>query len=317
MDRRQLLLAAVSSLTAGSAGAQPAESETHVQAAALDVLPNLVTRMAVPARINGSTPYRFAVDTGASHTSVSEELAQALRLPAGPDVLVNGVTAAVRTSTVTIARIEVGGAGSFHDILAPVFPQQRLGVDGLLGVDILGRFAVTFNVAHNVLDLRRRSLGLSFVRGTRLDTTSVLSARQRFGQLNLIDVSADGVPVQAIIDSGSQYSIGNQALYDTVAIRRPDIRDHQWAVPIIGTTGDAVTGRLAVLQNLRLGPVRFPSLPVIFCDLHIFDLWQLSDRPALVFGADILQLFESVTIDFPEREIRFGDPRRPENSGVG
>lgn len=279
---------------------------TDIPPGALEVLPNLVTRMAIPVEINGEARTRFVVDTGANRTGISAELAQRLALPSGPRVLVNGVTAAVETPTVLIERLNVSRA-TFRNIFAPVFPSSRLGGDGLLGVDVLGRFAITFDVANNQMILQRRGLSLSRGQGSRLDPQTTIRARQQFGQLSLIDVSAESVPVAAFIDSGSQYSIGNMALYRSASTRRPGLSERRWTVPVIGTTGDQVTGQLALVENVRFGPYVLDRLPTIFCDLHVFRLWGIEDRPALIFGADILRLFESVTVDFLQGQVRFGD----------
>lgn len=314
IDRRRLMLAGAAGLVAAPAVAQEAEpfaSEPPIAEAALDVLPNLVTRMAVNVEINGVVANQFVVDTGANRTAVSEELAERLGLPPGPQVLVNGVTAAAPTPTVRIERLFVGDS-VFRNLLAPVIPRARLGVDGLLGVDVLGRFAVTFDMEMGRLRLRRRGVGLSYAQDSRLDEQVTLDARQRFGQLTLVDVNADGVLVRAFIDSGSQYSIGNMALFNSVATRRPDIHDRRWTVPVIGATGETVMGELAVLRQIRLGGVTLNELPTVFCDLHAFTIWRMDDAPALLFGADILRLFDEVTVDFPEREVRLGTPtRRP------
>ena len=310
-DRRRLMLAAGAGLVAPPAFAQdaPPPEEPPISEAALDVLPNLVTRMAVNVEINGHTGNTFVVDTGANRTAISTELAADLGLPPGPEVLVNGVTAAVRTPTVRVQRLFVGET-VFRDLLMPVIPYSRLGVHGLLGVDVLGRFAVTFDVRASQLRLRRRGVGLSYAGGSRLDDQVTIDARQRFGQLTLIQVSADGVPVQAFIDSGSQYSIGNMALFNSVATRRPDINDRRWTVPVIGATGEHVMGELAVLRQIRMGGITLNELPTVFCDLHAFRIWRMEDQPAMLFGADILRLFDSVTVDFPEREVRLGSPTR-------
>ena len=310
-DRRRLMLAGGAGIFAAPALAHvaPQPEEPPISEAALDVLPNLVTRMAVNVEINGHTGNTFVVDTGANRTAISTELAADLGLPPGPEVLVNGVTAAVRTPTVRVQRLFVGET-VFRDLLMPVIPYSRLGVHGLLGVDVLGRFAVTFDVRASQLRLRRRGVDLSYAGGSRLDDQVTIDARQRFGQLTLIQVSADGVPVQAFIDSGSQYSIGNMALFNSVATRRPDINDRRWTVPVIGATGEHVMGELAVLRQIRMGGITLNELPTVFCDLHAFRIWRMEDQPAMLFGADILRLFDSVTVDFPEREVRLGSPTR-------
>lgn len=311
-DRRRLMLAAGAGFMAPPAFAQdapPPPEEPPISEAALDVLPNLVTRMAVNVEINGRMGNIFVVDTGANRTAISAELAAELALPPGPEVLVNGVTAAVLTPTVRVERLYVA-ENIFRDLLMPVIPHARLGVHGLLGVDVLGRFAVTFDMRAGQLRLRRRGVGLSYARDTRLDQQVTIEARQRFGQLTLVRVMADGVPVRAFIDSGSQYSIGNMALFNSVATRRPDIHDRRWTVPVIGATGDHVMGELAVLRQIQLGGITLNELPTVFCDLHAFNIWRLQDQPAMLFGADILRLFDSVTVDFPEREVRLGSPTR-------
>ncbi len=305
-NRRHLLLAGGAVLATGPTRAQPAPP---LEQAALDVLPNLVTRMAVAVGVNRHPPVPFVVDTGANRTAISQELAEQLGLPPGPEVLVNGVTAAVPTPTVRAESLFVAES-HVRDLVLPVVPHSRLGVHGLLGVDVLGRFAVTFDVQANQLHLRRRGVGLSYAEDTRLDSQATLQARHRFGQLTLVRVSADDVPVQAFIDSGSQYSIGNMALFSSVAARRPDVNDRRWTVPVIGATGESVMGELAVVRRINLGGVVLNELPTVFCDLHAFRIWRMDDRPAMLFGADILRMFESVTIDFPERQVRFGAPIR-------
>ena len=304
------MLAAGAGLFPSSAWSQdlPSPEEPPIDQAALDVLPNLVTRMSVPVELNGASGFAFVVDTGANRTALSIEAAEALGLPAGPEVLVNGVTAAEPTPTARLGRLTVAGA-SFNDLVTPLVPRSRLGVDGLLGVDVIGRFAVTFDVVGGRLFLSRRRVGLSYVEGNRLDTTNRIPARQRFGQLSIVDVRADEQRVRAFIDSGSQYTIGNMALFRTLAVRRPDILNRRWTVPVIGATGQSVTGELAILRSVQLGAATLFELPVIFCDLHVFSIWRLTEDPGLIFGADMLRLFEQVTVDFPRREVIIGRPR--------
>lgn len=308
-DRRSLLLAGGAGLICAPAWAQePPAEPPPIDQAVLDVLPNLVTRMSVPVTLNGQEGFAFVVDTGANRTALAVEVAEHLGLPPGPEVMVNGVTAAQPTPTARLARLGVAGA-AFNDLTTPLVHRSRLGVDGLLGVDVLGRFAVTFDVVGGRLSLARRGVGLSYVDGERLDGQNRLQARQRFGQLSIIDVRADEERVRAFIDSGSQYTIGNMALFRSLAVRRPDILNRRWTVPVIGTTGQSVTGELAILRSVQLGSVTLFDLPVIFCDLHVFSLWRLTEDPGLIFGADMLRLFERVTVDFPRRQVILGRPR--------
>src|SRR5690606_24431316 len=105
----------------------------------IDLLPNLVTRMSAEVRLNRQGPFRFVVDTGANRTALADDVAARLGLPPGPEVLVHGVTAAEPTPTALVRELEVANQ-RYDDLVTPVFPRSRLGVDGLLGVDVLGRF---------------------------------------------------------------------------------------------------------------------------------------------------------------------------------
>jgi len=313
VDRRRLLAgagaAACGALFAPVRALAQSPGPAPIDEAAVDVLPNLVTRMAVPVRLNGEGPYHFVVDTGANRTALAEDVAAALALPPGPEVLVHGVTAAEATRTVRLGRLTVADR-TYRDITAPVLPRSRLGVDGLLGVDVLGHFRLTFDMTAGQVWLARPrvsvTLGSSGTTSRRLRDATRLRARQRYGQLTAVDVHADDVEIHALVDSGAQFTVGNMALFRSVAVRRPDVLQRRWTVPVIGATGGVITGELAVLRELRLGGSTVYDLPVIFADLHAFSLWRLEDTPALLLGADVLGLFSHVTLDYGRREMSFG-----------
>lgn len=312
VDRRRLLMSAGALGLAGPVVAQegPPPVGGPGEDTVIDLLPNLVTRMSAEVRLNRQGPFRFVVDTGANRTALADDVAARLGLPPGPEVLVHGVTAAEPTPTALVRELEVANQ-RYDDLVTPVFPRSRLGVDGLLGVDVLGRFRLTFDILRGQLLLGGSRLGVAL--GGDTDTASRLGggetrlrARQRFGQLTLVNVSADGVDIHAFIDSGAQYSVGNMALFRSVAVRRPSILERRWTVPVVGATGRVIQGELAILETIRLGSTSIRQLPVVFADLHAFTIWDLQDTPALLMGADVLGLFSHVTLDYGRREMRFG-----------
>jgi hypothetical protein len=42
---------------------------------------------------------------------------------------------------------------------------------------------------------------------------------------------------------------------------------------------------------------------VTFGDFHIFDVWELTDTPALIIGMDVLGAMDTFSIDFRLAEI--------------
>ena len=313
LDRRALLAGmAALGLPAGSASAQDAldllEEDRPIQ-----LLSNLFTRVGAAVTINGYGPFTFVIDTGAGTTSIADTVADRLQLPSLQSVIVHGITEARVTRSVAVNRLVLSGLG-FRNLSCPVFPRDQLGADGLIGLDVLDRFRLKFNVVRRTATLNVRGvsvvMGGDMVTGSRLRREGMRSVRGRFGQMIMTQVSVEGQPTAAFIDSGAQYSIGNMALRQAASARRRDGGRVARQVPLYGVTGQSLSADLALVDDLRFGPQRLGPTPLLFADLHCFDTLGLSGRPALLIGADLLGRFREVTLDFPGNLVVFEGLRR-------
>lgn len=317
-SRRGLIAAVLATPTCAWAGADPPpppdEDPEPLDPLVLALLSRQVTRMSVAVKV-AAAPARFVIDTGAGRTAIAQELVDHLSLSPGPPVLVHSVTEPEIIASARVPVIEVADR-PFRDLVLPVAPRARLGADGLLGLDILGQFRLIIDNRAQTVTLASRLRGVvtgrgsGFRTGSRLRNETTLQVRQRGDQLTLVGVSADDVPVEAFIDSGAQYSVGNPALLRSIAVRRPGIRERRYDVPVTGVTGQRLIGEVAVIQNLRIGSALIPDIPAVFADLHAFRVLGLQDRPALLLGSDMIAAFTEVTLDFVGGEIRFGSLRR-------
>src|SRR5438105_4823099 len=110
-----------------------------------------VGRILAPVLINGRGPFRFIVDTGASHSTVSPALVSLLGLDATEQspILVNGITGTALVPSVRIDRLEAGAltfeATRFPVIWAPLMA----GADGILGVAGLRRERILVEFTRN------------------------------------------------------------------------------------------------------------------------------------------------------------------------
>jgi Aspartyl protease len=276
-------------------------------------------RMTVPVYLNGMGPFGFVVDTGANRTVVASEVAAACSLPPAGRAQVHGIAGAEPADLAAVRRLGVGSVTS-SGLVLPVLPRGRLGADGLLGVDILRGRQMLLDFVQNRFEIAGSGYGAVIGEGSnsRIRSASApiqVSASYRFGQLVILDAQVANVAVSAFIDSGAQVTVGNRALRDAVVRTHPDFGVHLAPVPLISATGQTAMGEFAPLPTLRLGGMAINQVIGIFADLHIFDLWKLNDRPAILIGIDVLRHFRDVTLDFGRRQVIFtpalpGD-RRP------
>jgi predicted aspartyl protease len=268
-------------------------------------------RMTVPVSIDGRGPYRFLIDTGAERTVISEELARELSLGAGRSVQMHSMSGVGEVGTVVIPNLRVS-AKTIDGINAPALSRRYLGAEGMLGVDSLQSQRVLFDFKRKTMTVSRARLNEE----TYDRDAIVIRARNMFGRLILADARADGQKVWVIIDTGSQATIGNEALRRKLTSRRKLAA----TVPIelVSVTGGIVTADYTKISGLVIGGVTLTDMPIAFADVHPFRKLGLTRRPAILLGMDALGVFDRVSVDFANRKVRFvmpgqtgrrGDPR--------
>jgi predicted aspartyl protease len=285
----------------GAPASDEAELATGADAAA---------RVTAPVLINGKGPFEFVVDTGANHSVLASEVAAPLGLPSAGRAGVHGIAGVEPTETAFVRSLTIGTLTS-RRLRAPLLPRARLGADGLLGVDVLKNRRVLIDFEKNELRIgssREASLLIGAPGGrlaSRPDPTLVVvPARQRFGQLIIIDADVGGFPVTAFLDSGSQNTVGNLALGRLLS-GNPVLASQKTVVQLIGVTGQMVGGELFPIPPLRMGGLRLGNMSAVFADLHVFDIWDLKETPSILVGVDVMRHFRSIELDFGGRKVIF------------
>ena len=273
------------------------------------LLANLLTRMALRVTINGRRGAVFVLDTGAGRTVISEDLARSWNLPARPSVLVHGLTAAQLAPTVHIDRLNVGGR-RLQDLQAPVFPRSVLAADGLIGLDVLGRFRLDLNIASRQIRMTPSgpdvvAVGTAGYRASRLQSQERPARHGRFGAL-ILKGAAEGHEIDVFVDTGAQYSIGNLALLRSVGGDPAGLE----RITVYGVTGQVLAAASGHVRDLRLGTQRLGPTPLLFADLHAFGVLELIERPAVLVGADLLYRFREVMLDYGRGRMAFRGLRR-------
>lgn len=304
---RWLLLAAGSAFAAGAA-AQPATTQVETvsgleqvdkttQAEDVRFKTDHTDRMTVPVLLSGSGPYRFLVDTGADRTAVSRQLASRLKFVSAESASLHSVTGVSTVSTATVPTLQLTKK-EIRNINAPLLESDNMGADGILGTDSLRAQRVLFDFEANSL-----SIVPSAVPDFRVEPgTIVIQGARRNGRLVVTQATANGRPLTVVIDTGSQVSIGNEALRKTLLGAK--VLSGADQVELISVTGDRIMGDYMFVRELELGGVTLRNLAIVFANAHSFKQMRLDGKPALLLGMNAMRSFKKVSIDFASRKLR-------------
>ena len=256
-------------------------------------------RVTIPILIGGKGPWNFIIDTGSQRTVIARDLAQRLALPPRANVTIISMTGRADVGTVALPSLDFGG-NRIDDIEAPVLDGDDLGGVGLLGLDSLHGKRVTLNFRTGRMEITnggtRRSLSID-------PDTIIVEARRRRGQLILLDSDVNGMRVAVMLDTGTNFSIGNLALRDKLVSKRraPMMTE----ATLTSVTGGLLTGQVGRIRSVRMGRVNLTQVPVLFADASPFAELGMRDKPALLLGISALRIFDRVAIDFGRGRVDF------------
>lgn len=288
---------------AASAGTDAASAESAARS--IDLGLDIGDRMTLPVHIAGQGPYPFIIDTGSQRSIVSTELARQLSLTPAGKVAIVSMSGRATVDSVQVPHLRYGTEEvARFDALS--IARANLGGVGIIGLDGLRDKKVT-------IDFRARALDVTDSAGPEKRRTHedgdviVVRARSRLGQLILVDSRVDGQRVNVILDTGAEMSIGNLALFSKMKARRLVIPPRP--ITLTSVTGEAVTAQFSIVKRISIGTVTLQNVPMVFVDAPPFAELGYTERPAMLLGMEMLQMFNRIAIDFGRREVNFITPR--------
>ncbi len=261
-----------------------------------------IGRIMSPVMVNGKGPFRFIVDTGASYSTVSPQLAQTLGLHTTSAMIkVNGITGTAQASSVLIDRLQAGDIVYKDQEFPIVWAPVMAGADGILGIAGLKSERLLVDFARNRVVISR-----SMRTRTPFGFVRVPMSRLENG-LVMIQAEIGWVRARAIIDTGAERTLGNLALLEALRGARPLGSSDAKSTQVYGSTSEIVPGQLVTAPTISLGKIRISNVEMVYGDFHIFDVWNMRNHPALIIGMDILGSVHALAIDFQEQEIYIED----------
>lgn len=255
------------------------------------------SRMTVEVYVDGKGPYDFVVDSGADTSAIGSALAGKLALPAVDRAMLHGITESKVVERVRVDELQLGPT-VFAELDVPLLDERDMGGDGMIGLDALINQRLMMDFEDRVITVDDQ-LNQSSMTGDVI----VVTGRLQRGQLILTEVAAGRTKVEAVVDTGSEVTIGNLALRDKL-FRGRRARKPQ-TVTVYGVTGTAMDLEFAIVKNLRLGPITLQNVPMAFADIPPFAVFGLDEEPALLLGTDLMETFRRVSLDFDKRRVRF------------
>jgi predicted aspartyl protease len=261
-----------------------------------------IGRIWAPVMINGQGPFRLVLDTGANRSAVIAEVAQVLGIApdASHSVLLRGVTGSVAVPTIRVESFSVGDVIVTPAVL-PIVTDALGGAEGVLGTE-------GFTDKRLYIDFRRDRITITHSRGTRVlgDFISVPLEHTSTGLL-MVWALVGGERVHAIIDTGGQMTIGNEAVRQALVRRRAKGTPNE-VIDVTSTSQEAVQFSSPPIE---LGAVQIQGAHITYGDMHIFEHWHLTKEPTLLIGMDAIGLLDVFIIDYRRRELQLQLRTRP------
>lgn len=252
-------------------------------------------------RIDGRGPHRFVIDTAATRTSILPGYFAALGK--SPTIVggqtIQGVGGAASIDLVALGDLAVAGRTipAVEAYALPPSPVDQLGVEGVLGADVLSTHVL-------VLDAPRRDWRLE----TKLADADVTNAGAPFtlddGQTPRLTVMIDGQAVPAIIDTGAARTVMNWAAARALGVDQADpALQHGGSASGVGAAATSVVRH--TFKNLEVAGQsrRAPELRI--ADLPVFGALGFPEGPAIIIGMDQFA-DRRLVIDYPNRRLYLG-----------
>jgi predicted aspartyl protease len=254
-----------------------------------------IGRIWAPVWINDRGPFRLVLDTGATRSGITANVAERLGVPLdqSPPVLLRGVTGVAIVPTVRVDSFTVGDL-TLGSTTLPIVIDAMGGAEGVLATDEFKEQRIVIDFKHDRIDIRH-----SRGQRARPDFSVILLERSKSGLL-MFHALVGGVRVQAIIDTGAQRSIGNLAMRDALEHRHAQGK----TVQIFDVTAKAKSGEAFPSPPIKLGSIDILGADITYGEMNIFGHWHLINEPALLIGMDVIGLLDTFVIDYHFHELQ-------------
>ena len=224
-------------------------------------------------------------------------------------VVLDGITGSAQVAFVNIDRLQAGEMIIEATVLPVVSADIMGGADGILGAAGFTTKSLMVDFQHN-----RVAISRSVAAAVRTEAQKVHALRLAHGLITL-ETRVGGVPVQAVIDTGSERTLGNLALRD--ALRMPGRAAAVAQVTsVYGATEKIEAGEIRIAPTIVIDSLRITDVAIVYGDFHIFKVWEMVSKPAMIIGMDVLGTVPALGIDFETHDVYLAGVRDNESGNT-
>ena len=242
----------------------------------------------VAVMLNGTGPFTMAIDTGANHSAIADEVAIRIGAPAIAQAMVTSSAGNRMRTLVRVQRLAFGPVAAVAD--ATVLPRDALAAmgafDGVIGQDVLAALCYT-------IDFDRREIAWHDEPASVAGARAVLTMTFDYGRF-LVELPHRESVLRLVPDSGA----GGLVLFQGAGRVLPDLIGPRGGIGV-ATFGGRIDAESVHVRELRIGSSTLRNLPAVLVD-------RAANRPADGDGLLPLHLFNRVTFDGPGRRLIVG-----------
>ena len=254
----------------------------------------------LPASVNGSGPHQFILDTGASVSMLTPELAGRLNVAVTGSKEAKGAGGKVTLSLGAVESLAVGQARTENVQVAITNELHRIGaavgarIDGNIGYNYLKDFSLTLDYQKQTLKLaqaERESNG----NGARAEIKFKLAHPSK--PLILVPASLNGEgPYIMALDTGASSTVLSAEVAEILGIKGTPI-------PNITGGGGTMRGSTGILRSVTVGEAKLENLTIVMSDFLSMLSQMVTTKLDGIIGHNFLKEFK-VTIDYPNETLR-------------
>ncbi len=276
---------------------------------ALVVIPHQVGtqgHIIVQVMINDQGPFKFVLDTGASISVVFDRTREkaGLDVLVGERVMVHGMVGIGEFPIMIVNHLKVGGESWLDARVAsfPVSDEISAELDGILGVDFLGKYAVSVSAKDQVVRLYPPRL---VSERTYPGWTSVpmrqLSIGSGDASAYTVNLHINGITIPALLDLGAGVNLMNWHAAHAIRIK-PKRGNRRKLFGVVD--GIPIIADLDV-EKLRIENLHWRNRNFLISEFAIFKVLDLEHQPVAIVGPGLFKERDFV-IDFVQSRLLIG-----------